>query len=297
MSPKFWSHARRERWTEDERTLAIYLLTCPHRTTEGFFRLPKPYIGADLGWDAKRLEKAFSTLSAQEFIAYDEASELLLIVNAMRYQRPDNENQQKAAVKALRDLGQSVLWPRFLSSAEAYAEAFHERLRKDLPEAFREGLAGQEESLRPPVRFSPAPAPTPAPAPKPEAEREAGGAPPPAVERDGDDPSQRLQDALVILQATPGWPRDDLQDRTMLVQASGAYPRADIVAVARSFSLGDHSKSPPAAWRKAFLHFVANARPDEMIGHQARASPNARPHDPDAGRLDTDEMRRELGLL
>lgn len=35
----------------------------------------------------------------------------------------------------------------------------------------------------------------------------------------------------------------------------------------------------------------------ERNTHPARASPNGRPHDPDAGWLDTDEARRELGLL
>lgn len=153
VSPMIWAHARRERWTEDERTMALYLLTCDHRTTEGFFWLPKAYIGADLGWDAERLGKAFASLLHQDFIAYDDEAEVLLIVKAMQYQRPDNANQQKAAIKSLKMLPRNRLWPRFRECAEAFAEAFAEALSQALPEGF--GL--------PEAKPSPSPAPSPAP--------------------------------------------------------------------------------------------------------------------------------------
>lgn len=44
MSPLFaqvhhgyWEAARRDGWSDDERQLGIYLLTCPHRNLEGCY--------------------------------------------------------------------------------------------------------------------------------------------------------------------------------------------------------------------------------------------------------------------
>ena len=42
VSPRFWADEKVLRWNDDAKMLALYLLTCPHRTTEGLFRLPKP---------------------------------------------------------------------------------------------------------------------------------------------------------------------------------------------------------------------------------------------------------------
>ena len=50
VTPAFWGDEKVAGWNDDTRLLALYLLTCEHRTLEGLFRLPKGYIMADDLW-------------------------------------------------------------------------------------------------------------------------------------------------------------------------------------------------------------------------------------------------------
>jgi hypothetical protein len=145
VSPRIWLH---HDWDEDTKLLALYILTCDHRTTEGLFRLPKPYICADLQWLPERLGKPFSKLLANGFIEYDETAQVVLIVKALKWQRPDNPNQQTAAIKALEELPETRLWERFLTVAEEYAKGFAQALRQAFPQGYGN---------------SPAPSPPPSP--------------------------------------------------------------------------------------------------------------------------------------
>lgn len=134
VSPKVW----RQKWSEDGRVLALYLLTSPHRLTEGLFVLPKGYICADLKWSPERLAEPFAELLEDGFIKYDESDEVCLIVGALEYQAPANENVGKAAVRRLKGVPTTWLDDHFLDSAIRYAKPFAELLRKELPERFGE---------------------------------------------------------------------------------------------------------------------------------------------------------------
>ncbi len=219
VKPDLWAHARRNKWDEDTRTLALYLLTCPHRTTEGLFWLPKPYMWADLAWDPARLDRSFDRLVTEDFIAYDDAAEVLLIVKAMKYQRPDNENQQKAAVKALLALPQNRLWPRFLSVTREHAEPFADYLEQALPKGFGEALPQTLTPKASPIaRVSPAPAPAPAPLP---------GAIAPSSS--GDDPADAgAAEAAATREPEPAPPA--APDRLPVPEMSGDVPPAALTA-------------------------------------------------------------------
>jgi len=132
VSPKFWTTAQSEGWSEDTRTLALYILTGPHRTTEGLFRLPISYISEDLDWSPQRLREPFGELLCMGFIDYHEPSRWLLIVNALKWQTIENDNQAKGAAKRLAECPESPLTSTFKRLAEQYAE----RLLKQLPEGF-----------------------------------------------------------------------------------------------------------------------------------------------------------------
>lgn len=140
VSPRFWTDTRS--WTEDARLLGLYLLTCPHRTTEGLFRLPKAYIYADLGWTVERLGEPFAELLANGFIHYDETLEIVLITNALKYQAPENPNQVKHAISLLEELPPTPLF----SLLTTVAKRFSEPLAKGLEERFGEGF-GKPQSL------------------------------------------------------------------------------------------------------------------------------------------------------
>jgi hypothetical protein len=136
VSPKFWSSAERLGWDEETRLLALYLLTCDHRSTEGLFRLPKQYILADLEWSAQRLSKPFARLCSDDFIDYDDDAKVMLIVKALAYQSPSNPNGVTAALRALEMVPVTRLDSRFYELSQRYSE----RLTKALPQRFGEPL-------------------------------------------------------------------------------------------------------------------------------------------------------------
>lgn len=133
VGPSFWTdHA----WNDDERLVALYLLTCPHRTTEGLFRLPLAYAVTDLGWTERRFDKAFACLVADGFVEYDNDASVCWIVNALKWQAPGNPNQAKAAVRALQQLPQTPLLNRFAAVGSTLSKHLAEGLREGFPEGF-----------------------------------------------------------------------------------------------------------------------------------------------------------------
>ena len=165
VSPAFWNDEKVAAWNDDTRLLALYLLTCPHRTTEGLFRLPRGYIQEDLGWSPQRLGKPFAELLREGFIEYDEDTKVCLIVNALEYQAPENGNQVTSALRELDLLPDTPLLQRFLTVAETHCE----RLAERLPERFRKPLP---EGFGKPPAPAPAPTPTPKPSPSPATDEE-----------------------------------------------------------------------------------------------------------------------------
>lgn len=150
VGPSFWSDPSIVRLSDDAKLLALYVLTSPHRTTEGLFRMPKAYAMADLGWSEERFGEPFAELLREGFIEYDETVSVCLIVNALKWQAPENGNQAKAAAKAVSELPDTPLKTRFLSQVQRFSE----RLAQALPEGFGERLAE-------PIGNPPSPSPSP----------------------------------------------------------------------------------------------------------------------------------------
>ena len=147
ISPAFWSDEKvtgaddgGEPWSDDAKLLALYLLSCKHRTLEGLFRLPKGYIVEDLGWLPEQLAQPFAELLDHGFIEYDERARLCLLVNALDYGSPQNPNQMTSAIRLLADLPESALFARLLEQAELFCKPFAERLREGLPERYGQSL-------------------------------------------------------------------------------------------------------------------------------------------------------------
>lgn len=130
VSPKLWH----ESWDSDQRYLALYLLTTEHRTTEGLFRLPMAYAQSDLGWTKKRTQKAWDALCEADFIRTKD--DVVLIVQALKYQSPGNPNQVTGAINALREVPATELDTHFYFFAQAFAQPFAQGLHEQLPERF-----------------------------------------------------------------------------------------------------------------------------------------------------------------
>lgn len=134
VGPAIWL----EPWDDDTRYVALYLLTCNHRTTEGYFRLPLEYAIADLKWPARRFQAAFDHLVACEFIAYDADARVCLITKALEWQAPENPNQVKSAMKLVERVPPSPLLVRFVRLAQRHCERLAQALAERFPEPFSE---------------------------------------------------------------------------------------------------------------------------------------------------------------
>ena len=131
---RVYSRIWREPWTQDQRYLALYLLTCEHRTFEGLYRLPIAYAAADMGWNPGKVRRELDALEAAGFVQYDADHELLWIVKALGKQSP-NGNQAKHAARHVAQLPPSTLREAFAKASETLSPVLAEALRVEKEKA------------------------------------------------------------------------------------------------------------------------------------------------------------------
>ena len=74
----------------------------------GAFRLPDAYACEDLGWTPEQLRNGFETLSDAGFTKYCQKTKWIWVVKFLEFNRPENPNQWKAAVKLAAAIPDSV---------------------------------------------------------------------------------------------------------------------------------------------------------------------------------------------
>lgn len=139
----FWASDTMLGLESDARLLAIYLMTSQHTTMLGAFRLPDAYACEDLGWDSQRFQNGLETLTKAGFVKYDRGTKVVWIVKFVKWNRPDNPNQQKSIAK--------------LAQALPDALAFKDEILAS---------AGVSETVSKPLGNSPVPASVPVPTPE-----------------------------------------------------------------------------------------------------------------------------------
>lgn len=100
----FWTSPTTGILPNDAKLLAAYLLTCPHNTIIGAFRLPVAYACDDLKWTPQQFRKGIETLSEAGFAIYCEATQWVCLVKYLEWNPAENPNQQKAIDRALAEL-------------------------------------------------------------------------------------------------------------------------------------------------------------------------------------------------
>lgn len=152
----FWTSSTTRSLSDDARILALYLLSGPHTTSIGCFRLPDGYVSEDLGWSPERVSEGFAELFNNSFATRDERSKWVLIHKFLRWNEIENPNQGKAAGKlfdqvpagALKDqLCQSIseFSPKFPTEILNRYETLGEPLHKPSKEPFRNQEQEQEQ--------------------------------------------------------------------------------------------------------------------------------------------------------
>jgi len=141
LAVRFWSDEKVAHWSDDMKLAAIYILSNRQRTLEGIFLLPPEYIQADLGWSRKKVKAALRYLEDQGFIRCDPKTSVLLIRNALKYQKPEGDNVVLGAIRRIRDLPNSPLIQEFIALAKQHclydgatnsAREFCQRLEREL---------------------------------------------------------------------------------------------------------------------------------------------------------------------
>ncbi|MEQ1847107.1 MAG: hypothetical protein ABL983_16180 [Nitrospira sp.] len=129
ISNRFWTDEKSSTWNDRVKLAALYVMTCSHRHLEGIFKLPPQYACADLNWTMKSWKSALVFLQESHFLKWDSRTSIVLIINALRYQAPENENQRTAAIRRIKDLPITPLLQDFCSLA--------------LDHCYRNGATGQ----------------------------------------------------------------------------------------------------------------------------------------------------------
>lgn len=131
VSLTFWNDLKVRKWGDDARLLALYLLTCPHRSGEGFYHLSPALAAEDLGWSEHRFNAALEVLVEDDFADFDRDARAVLIVRALKYQPAiKGPASITGALNALdKTQGSPRLFERFLSGADAYQVDFARAIR------------------------------------------------------------------------------------------------------------------------------------------------------------------------
>lgn len=95
----FWTSEDARALSEDGRTLALYLLTCPHGNMIGCFRLTNAYAADDLAWNVERVSKGFAELALKGYAYRCERTFWVVINRYLKWNQFENPNVGKAAGK------------------------------------------------------------------------------------------------------------------------------------------------------------------------------------------------------
>jgi hypothetical protein len=115
----FWSSQTIASLSDDGRLLALYLMTSPHTTIAGVFRLPDGYVAEDLRWPAERVAKGFAELFENGFANRCETTKWVWIIKHLVWNPPENPNQRKAAIKCADQVPSQCAWKVAFSQSVA----------------------------------------------------------------------------------------------------------------------------------------------------------------------------------
>ncbi len=106
----FWTSSSIRDLSENARLLAMYLLTCPHGTIAGVFRLPDGYACEDLQWTPGRVEEGFDELFLNGFAKRCGTTKWVWVVKHLEWNPPENPNQRKSACKVIGQIPDACDW-------------------------------------------------------------------------------------------------------------------------------------------------------------------------------------------
>lgn len=114
----FWTSGNIRDLSDDGRMLALYLMSCPHGTISGVFRLPDGYACEDLQWTPERVKQGFAELFDNGFAKRCETTKWVWIIKHFEWNQPENPNQRKSAAKVAQSIPCQCSWkPEFMRAS------------------------------------------------------------------------------------------------------------------------------------------------------------------------------------
>jgi hypothetical protein len=149
----FWSSATIRALSDSGRLLALYLITSPHCTITGVYRLPDGYACDDLQWTADQVGETLSELFENGFATRCSITNWVWVRKFLDWNKPENPNQIKAAVKVVDSIPANCVWlPVFMAERGSSlglrppTQANRsETLWEGLPQPFRNQKQEQEQ--------------------------------------------------------------------------------------------------------------------------------------------------------
>ncbi len=96
----FWSSQTIRGLSDDGKLLAIYLLTCPHASILGCYRLPAGYVVEDTGWSIDRVKNTMLELGSSGFAIWEEASQWVFLPRWFCWAQKMSGTQRVAVYRA-----------------------------------------------------------------------------------------------------------------------------------------------------------------------------------------------------
>jgi len=163
----FWSSPTIAGLSEDARMLALYLITSPHSTIAGVFRLPDGYVCEDVQWSQERVAKGFAELLAKGFANRCATTKWVWVCKHFEWNQPENPNQRKSAAKIALSIPDECGWKldfmrvcgAFLGIVDAPISNPSETVTKPFLNQEQEQEQEQEQDRNTPRRKSAAPCP------------------------------------------------------------------------------------------------------------------------------------------
>lgn len=132
----FWTSSNIRAMSDDGRYLALYLLTSPHGTISGVFRMPDGYVCDDMQWNKERVSKGFAELLSNGFANRCEMTNWVWLIKHFEWNKPENPNQKKAAAKIASCIPDECCWkPEFMRLCAVFIG-----IEKQINETLSEGL-------------------------------------------------------------------------------------------------------------------------------------------------------------
>lgn len=141
----FWTSGTVGSLSEDGRLLALYLLTSPHSTIAGVFRLPDGYVMEDLKWCAERVRKGFQELFDKGFANRCETTKWVHVLKHLEWNPPENPNQRKSAKKIALSVPDNCRWKLDFMRVWGQSLGISEEDFPNPPETLSEPLLNQEQ--------------------------------------------------------------------------------------------------------------------------------------------------------